>query len=156
MWWMPNSVCKGFGLAIRTGSSRRYQWYFTTWTYTCVSCPLGICGSRLISIHTDKKESDLSWHIGCKVSLKSNLWPTFHGKAKPFVFQVWALITNWRVVPGYLYLEMNIKWNLFKIPMPDEWTRTDTLYAFLPFHKWLLIRMCQRREYKYVIFQLQI
>ena len=28
--------------------------------------------------------------------------------------------------------------------MPDEWTRTDTLYAFLPFHNWLL-KMCQKK-----------
>ena len=29
-WWMPNSVSKGFGTAMRTGLSRQFLWYTIT------------------------------------------------------------------------------------------------------------------------------
>ena len=35
LWWMPNSVSKGFDTAMRTGSSSRLKWYPTTILFQC-------------------------------------------------------------------------------------------------------------------------
>ena len=40
LWWMPNSVSKGFDTAMKTGSSRRFKRYPTTYSECQVSFPL--------------------------------------------------------------------------------------------------------------------
>ena len=39
-WWMSNSVCMGFGNAMRTGSSRRFKRYPTTYMRVSSQLPL--------------------------------------------------------------------------------------------------------------------
>ena len=73
LWWMPNSVRIGFGPATKTGSSKRFKRYPTTW---------------FILIHSKGKPTWNS-HIGCGVSFESSWWARFHGRVKTFPYWVW-------------------------------------------------------------------
>ena len=39
LWWMPNSVCMGFDTAMKTGSSRRFKRYPTTYIWVSSRLP---------------------------------------------------------------------------------------------------------------------
>ena len=47
--WMPNSVSKGFDTAMKTGSSRRFKWYPTTYMWVSSQLPF-----TMIRINQDK------------------------------------------------------------------------------------------------------
>ena len=42
LWWMSNSVCMGFGTAMRTGSSRRFKQYPTTYMWVSSWLPFTV------------------------------------------------------------------------------------------------------------------
>ena len=42
IWWMPNSVSKGFDTAMRTGSSRRFKRYPTTYRWLSSQPPFNL------------------------------------------------------------------------------------------------------------------
>ena len=42
LWWMPYSVCMGFGTAVKTGSSRRFKWYPTTYMWVSSWAPITV------------------------------------------------------------------------------------------------------------------
>ena len=42
LWWMPNSVSKGFDTAMRTGSSRRFKRYPTTYMWVLSWLPFTV------------------------------------------------------------------------------------------------------------------
>ena len=44
LWWIPNSVSKGFDTAMKTGSSRRFKRYPTTYNWVSSRPPCLYCG----------------------------------------------------------------------------------------------------------------
>ena len=73
LWWITNSVCKGFDTAMKTGSSRRFKWYPTTykWVSSWLFFTVDYGLSWFILILSKGK---LTWHslIGCGVSFESS------------------------------------------------------------------------------------
>ena len=90
LWWLPNSVSKGFGTAIKTVSLRRVKRYPTTYRWVSSQLPFtedqGL--SRFIII-LSKGKSTLHSHIDCEVSFELSWWDRFHGNAKTFAYWVW-------------------------------------------------------------------
>ena len=63
LWWMLNSVRLGFGTATKTGSSRRFKRYPTTYMWVSSRLPFTVyCGLRLILVYPNpqKRETDLT------------------------------------------------------------------------------------------------
>ena len=87
---MPNSVSKGFDTAMKTGSSRRFKRYPTTYMWVSSWLPFTVDWglSWFILILSKGK---LTWHspIGCGVSFESSCLARFHGSAKTHAYWVW-------------------------------------------------------------------
>ena len=92
LWWMPNSVCMGFDIAMRTGSSKRFKRYPTTYIWVSSQLPFTKDYDKLgwASIHSKGNPTGNS-HIGCGESFESSWWARFHSSTKTHANWVWHL-----------------------------------------------------------------
>ena len=56
LWWMPNSFKKGFSPVMKTGSSRRFQWYPMIFIWASSRFPLWIKGLSRLAFIRDRKD----------------------------------------------------------------------------------------------------
>ena len=77
---------------MKTGSSRRFKWYPTTYKWVSSWLPFTMDEglSWFILIHS-KGMPTWNSHIGCGVSLESSWWAHFHGRVKTYADWVWYL-----------------------------------------------------------------
>ena len=85
---MPNSVSKGFDTTMKTGSTRQFKRYPSTYRWVSSWLPFTIAYGLSCFILSKGK---LTWHspIGCGVSFESSWWAHFHGSAKTYAYWVW-------------------------------------------------------------------
>ena len=87
---MANSVSKGFGTAMKKGSSRRFKRHPTNYIWVSSWLPFTVDEglSWFILILSKGK---LTWHspIGCWVSFESSCLACFHGSAKIHAHWAW-------------------------------------------------------------------
>ena len=95
LWWMSNSVCMGFGTAVRMGSLRRLKRCPTNFTW--VSSQLGLSWFILML-----SKGKLTWnsHNDCVGLFELSWWARSHGSAQNPCRLSLTFIIYWRVVPS--------------------------------------------------------
>ena len=101
LWWISNSVSKGVGTAMKTGSSRQFKRYPTTYRWVSSWLPL-IVDSGLSWFILILSKWKLTWnsHIGCLLSFKmSSWWACSHGSSATTYadYRLWHSL-DWRVL----------------------------------------------------------
>ena len=90
LWWMPNSVSKVFDTAMRTGSSRRFKRYPTTYRWVSSQLPFTVDSDKPgLALIQSKGKTTWNSHIGYGVSFESSWWARFHGSVKTYAYWHW-------------------------------------------------------------------